>query len=53
MTNWWKNWFISGNIITSRGPATAYAFGLAIAEKLLDKETALKVAEAMLYGGYK
>ncbi|XP_076240480.1 protein dj-1beta isoform X2 [Calliopsis andreniformis] len=38
-----------GNLITSRGPATAFAFGLAIVEKLLDKETADKVAKGMLY----
>lgn len=40
---------ISGNLITSRGPATAFAFGLAIVEKLLDKETADEVAKGMLY----
>lgn len=44
---------ISGNIITSRGPATAFDFGLAIVEKLLDKESALTVAKAMLYTDYK
>ncbi|XP_043258240.1 protein dj-1beta-like isoform X1 [Colletes gigas] len=38
-----------GNLITSRGPATAFAFGLAIVEKLLDKETANNVAKGMLY----
>ncbi|OAD55723.1 Protein DJ-1 [Eufriesea mexicana] len=38
-----------GNLITSRGPATAFAFGLAIVEKLLDKQTADNVAKAMLY----
>ncbi|XP_031848540.1 protein dj-1beta [Nomia melanderi] len=38
-----------GNLITSRGPATAFAFGLAIVEKLLNKETADKVAKGMLY----
>ncbi|KAH0547033.1 protein dj-1beta [Cotesia glomerata] len=42
-----------GNIITSRGPATAYAFGLAIVEKLLNKEAALPVAKGMLYENYK
>ncbi|XP_043473175.1 protein dj-1beta-like [Leptopilina heterotoma] len=42
-----------GNIITSRGPATAFDFGLAIVEKLLDKESALTVAKAMLYTDYK
>ncbi|XP_076292897.1 protein dj-1beta isoform X2 [Lasioglossum baleicum] len=38
-----------GNLITSRGPATAFAFGLAIVEKLLDKDTADQVAKGMLY----
>ncbi|XP_057322392.1 protein dj-1beta-like [Microplitis mediator] len=42
-----------GNIITSRGPATAYAFGLAIVEKLLNKEAAVPVAKGMLYENYK
>lgn len=41
--------YISGNLITSRGPATAFAFGLAIVEKLLNKETVDKVAKGMLY----
>lgn len=43
----------SGNLITSKGPATAYAFGLAIVEKLVDKETAQKVADGLLYKDYK
>ncbi|XP_012273903.1 protein dj-1beta [Orussus abietinus] len=42
-----------GNLITSRGPATAFAFGLAIVEKLLNKEAAAPVAKAMLYEDYK
>ncbi|KAL6443820.1 hypothetical protein ACFW04_001702 [Cataglyphis niger] len=41
-----------GNLITSRGPATAFAFGLAIVEKLLDKETASTVAKGILYDDY-
>lgn len=41
--------YILGNLITSRGPATAFAFGLAIVEKLVGKDTADKVAKAMLY----
>ncbi|XP_033226305.1 protein dj-1beta-like [Belonocnema kinseyi] len=41
-----------GNLITSRGPATTFAFGLTIAEKLVGKEAALKVAAATLYEGY-
>ncbi|KAK0089660.1 hypothetical protein PV325_006083 [Microctonus aethiopoides] len=42
-----------GNIITSRGPATAFAFGLTIVEKLLDKTSALNVAKGMLYKDYE
>jgi protein deglycase len=38
-----------GNIITSRGPGTAFAFGLALARELAGAEAADKVAEAMLY----
>ncbi|XP_050466845.1 protein dj-1beta-like [Cataglyphis hispanica] len=41
-----------GNLITSRGPATAFAFGLAIVEKLLNKETASTVAKGILYDDY-
>ncbi|CAL1686557.1 unnamed protein product [Lasius platythorax] len=44
---------IDGNLITSRGPATAFAFGLAIIEKLLSKETAAIVAKGILYDDYK
>ncbi|HBJ76416.1 MAG TPA: DJ-1 family protein [Porphyromonadaceae bacterium] len=39
-----------GNIITSRGPATATAFALKIVEHLSGKEVAEKVAQGMLYG---
>lgn len=45
--------FVVGNLITSKGPATAYAFGLAITEKLINKETAQKVADGLLYKDYK
>lgn len=41
---------IDGNIITSRGPATALAFSLAIVEKLAGKETADKIKKATLAG---
>ncbi|MBU3911610.1 MAG: DJ-1/PfpI family protein [Candidatus Omnitrophica bacterium] len=41
---------IDGNIITSRGPATAILFSLAIVEKLIGKETAEKVKKATLAG---
>jgi 4-methyl-5(b-hydroxyethyl)-thiazole monophosphate biosynthesis len=37
-----------GNIITSRGPATALLFALAIAEKLVGKDIADKVRKATL-----
>lgn len=38
----------SGNIITSRGPATALSFSLAIAEKLVGRDIAEKVKKATL-----
>ncbi len=38
-----------GNIITSRGPATAFPFGIKIAENLVGKAKARMVAEQMLY----
>ncbi len=37
-----------GNVLTSRGPGTALAFGLAIAAKLAGPEKARKIKEAML-----
>src|SRR5512135_884887 len=37
-----------GNIMTSKGPGTAVCFALAIVEKLVGKEKAAKVKEAML-----
>jgi 4-methyl-5(b-hydroxyethyl)-thiazole monophosphate biosynthesis len=37
-----------GNIVTSRGPGTALSFGLAIVARLLNKEKAQKIREAML-----
>lgn len=39
---------IAGNIITSRCPATAIAFSLAIIEKLLDKDQVLTIKKALL-----
>ncbi|XP_046672005.1 protein dj-1beta-like [Homalodisca vitripennis] len=39
---------IDGNLVTSRGPGTAFDFALALAEKLTDKENAEKVKKAML-----
>jgi len=40
-----------GNIITSRGPATALPFALKIVENLLGKETADSIAEGTLFSG--
>lgn len=44
---------IDGNLITSRGPATAFDFSLAIVETLLGKEKAQTVAKGLLYENYK
>jgi protein deglycase len=38
-----------GNIITSQGMGTAMDFGLAIIERLIDKETALKIKTSICY----
>lgn len=43
-----ENVVVDGNLITSRGPGTAYMFALAIVEKLLGKEKATEVAKGML-----
>lgn len=40
---------IDGNIITSRGMGTAIPFALALVEYLLDKETADKLGEGIIY----
>ena len=40
---------VDGNIITSRGMGTAIPFALAIVEYLLDKETADKLGESIIY----
>ncbi len=40
---------VDGNIVTSRGPATAPSFSFKIAELLVGKEVSEKVAKAMLY----
>ncbi|HEX9020447.1 MAG TPA: DJ-1 family glyoxalase III [Nitrospirota bacterium] len=39
---------VDGNVLTSRGPGTALNFGLAIVEKLVNREKAQKIKEAML-----
>lgn len=38
-----------GNIITSRGPATAACFAFKIVEKLKGKDTAENIMKAMLF----
>ncbi|KAL4712135.1 hypothetical protein ACJJTC_010996 [Scirpophaga incertulas] len=43
---------VDGNIVTSRGPGTAYWFGLALIELLTGKEEAAKVEKGMLITGY-
>lgn len=40
---------VDGNLITSQGPGTAMAFGIAIIESLADGETVRAVAEKALY----
>lgn len=39
---------MDGNIMTSRGPGTAFSFALAIVERLVSKEKAQKIKAAML-----
>lgn len=43
-----KKVVIDGKVITSRGPATAICFGIAIIEALKDKETSLMIKHGML-----
>lgn len=40
---------VAGNVITSRGMGTAIPFALALIEALLDKETADKIGESIIY----
>lgn len=40
---------VDQNTITSRGPGTALDFSFAIVEKLFDRETAVSLAEKMVY----
>ncbi len=42
---------VDGHVITSRGPGTAIAFSLRIAEQLVGANAALKVGQAMLVHG--
>jgi 4-methyl-5(b-hydroxyethyl)-thiazole monophosphate biosynthesis len=44
-----KNVVRDGNIVTSRGAGTAFAFSLAVIEALTDPETAAGVAQKTLY----
>lgn len=44
-----KSVVVDGNILTSRGPGTAFAFGIALARVLADYETADEVEQAMLH----
>lgn len=39
---------IDGNLITSRGPGTAFEFGLAMVEKYVGKEQAKTIGDGML-----
>lgn len=39
---------VDGNVVTSRGPGTAFQFALELAEKLAGKETAQKLREGLL-----
>ena len=43
-----KSVVMDGNVMTSRGAGTALSFGLAIVERLVGKEKAQKIKEAML-----
>jgi len=42
---------VDGKVLTSRGAGTALAFGLAIVEKLINKDKALKIKNSMLVPG--
>ncbi|CAG9767579.1 unnamed protein product [Ceutorhynchus assimilis] len=39
---------VDGNLITSRGPGTAFDFGITIVEKIVGKDKAHEIAKAML-----
>ena len=42
-----------GNIVTSKGMGTAIDFSLAIIKRLLDEDTAKKIADSIIYRHYK
>jgi protein DJ-1 len=48
-----KNVVQDGQLITSRGPGTAYDFGLKIAENLVGAEKTEEVAKGMLWNWQK
>lgn len=39
---------VDGTLVTSQGPGTAFVFALTLVDKLMGKEKASEVAEAML-----
>lgn len=39
---------VDGKLVTSRGPGTAFAFGLKLVELLVDKKTSDEIQGAML-----
>lgn len=43
-----KHVVVDGNLITSQGPGTAFEFGLALVEKLVDAATKTTIAKGML-----
>jgi 4-methyl-5(b-hydroxyethyl)-thiazole monophosphate biosynthesis len=43
-----KSVVTDGNVLTSRGAGTALTFGLAIVERLISKEKAQQIKDAML-----
>ncbi|CAK1546521.1 unnamed protein product [Leptosia nina] len=43
---------VDGNIVTSRGPGTAYWFGLTLIELLAGKEKSAQVEKGMIISGY-
>ncbi len=46
-----KSVVIDGKVLTSRGAGTALAFGLAIVEKLINRDKAMKIKDSMLVLG--
>ena len=44
-----KSLVIDGNIITSKGPATAMLFSIALLEIMTNTQTAAKIAQGLLF----